>query len=399
MSYDYYGDIETQKKGIISGGLYYYLLTEKKIKLMAGENSIAIPPTDTIVNVAYYPYLNGEERALVKVVEFDKERFKNDNESQASFKSTLYRIGDLPFEDMKLGTFKRYQIPAAAKASGGLFDWRREGKLFQYPFTVLEFNDHVSTPFEIKPHLFPNNTNTQSIFVKHALNAMGMYALYAKNYKYDEAGLREATITSSLNIPTTSNFYMDYMARNQAQFTASRQNALITSATATFGGAASGAAMGSKFGPWGVAGGAILGGITGLVSGSAGLRSNLAQERDAKNSPASLVNQGGDVLFNQQISDKTLYLYRLQYDDETMSRIGWYFHLYGYKQNRVLKPDIRNRYFYNYIQTQNVNLSADGIPKDHLTKLRSIYDNGTTIWHADRSGVTVGDYSKDNYEV
>lgn len=397
--YDYYGDIEAQKKGIISGGLYYYLLTEKKIKLMAGENSIAIPPTNTIVNVAYYPYLNGEEKVLVGEVEFDNERFKDDGQDLTSFKSTLYRIGDLPFEDMKLGTFKRYQIPAAAKASGGLFDWRREGKLFQYPFTILEINDHISTPFEIKPHLFPNATNTQSIYVKHALNAMGMYALYAKNYKYDEAGLREATITSSLNIPTTSNFYMDYMARNQSQFTTSRQNALISTASSTIAGGVSGAAMGSKFGPWGVAGGAILGGITGLVSGSAGLRSNLAQERDAKSSPASLVNQGGDVLFNQQITDKTLYLYRLQYDDETMSRIGWYFHLYGYKQNRVLKPDVRNRYYYNYIQTQNVNIKADGIPKDHLIKLRNIYDNGVTVWHADRSGVTIGDYSRDNYEV
>ena len=82
-----------------------------------------------------------------------------------------------------------------------------------------------------------------------------------------------------------------------------------------------------------------------------------------------------------------------------MERIGWFFHLYGYKQNRVLLPDVRNRYFYNYIKTENVNLSSSGIPKEHLLKLRMIYDNGVTIWHADRSGVKLGDFSNDNYEI
>ena len=400
---DHYADPESQKRGCLSGGLYYYLIPESKVRVV-GENHFIIPPTEAVINVAYYPYLNGDETVLVRPVCFDINRFKLPETLQVTKSSrSLYRIGDFPLDDVKLGTFKRYNIPTAAKQAKGLFDWRREGKLFQYPFTKLEINDHVSTPFEIKPHLFSNSTNSQAIHVKHAINNMGMYLLYAPGYKSDSSGLIEGSVSSGLNIPTTSSFYMDHMARNQASLSASRQNAVIGMASGVVTGAVSGGALGAKLGsaagPWGIAAGAVLGAGAGLITGSSGYRSALAQEKDAENSPATLRSSGGDVLFNMQVADGNLYAYRLQYPEEVMERIGWFFHLYGYKQNRVLLPDVRNRYFYNYIKTENVNLSSSGIPKEHLLKLRMIYDNGVTIWHADRSGVKLGDFSNDNYEI
>ena len=399
---DFYGDPVSQQKGVSTGGLYYYLITDKKIKVASSKNSVVIPPTESVVNVSYFPYLDGESRVLVYNVVFDADRFKlPDNVELGS--QTLYRIGEFPFDDIKLGTFKRYNIPTAAKQARGSFDWRREGKLFQYPFTKLEINDHVSTPFEIKPHLFNNSNNAQAVHVKHAINNMGMYLLYSPGYKSDSSGLMEGVITSGLNIPTTSSFYMDYMARNQASLSASRTNAKIGMASGVITGALSGGALGAKLGsaagPWGIAAGAVLGAGAGLITGSSGYRSALSQEQDAENSPATMRNTGGDVLFNMQVADGNLYAYRLQYPEEVMERIGWFFHLYGYKQNRVLLPDVRNRYFYNYIKTENVNLSSSGIPKEHLLKLRMIYDNGVTIWHADRSGVKLGDFSNDNYEI
>ena len=402
MAYDYYGDPEAQKRGITSGGMYYYLLTETKLKGMQSKNRIPVPPTDSVINVTYFPYLDGETRVLVTPVEFDTKRFPLADNINLGNK-TLYRIGDFPFDDLKIGTFKRYNIPAAAKEARGRFNWKREGKLFQYPFTKLELNDHISTPLEIKPHLYNSSTNSQAVHVKHALNNMGMYLMYSPGYKADSTGLIEGVVTSGLNIPTTSSFYMDYMARNQASLNASRQNAEIGMASSAVMGAMSGAALGAKVGTSAGPAGSIIGGIAGaglgLITGSGAYRSSLATERDAKNSPATLRNNGGDVLFNMQVSDGKLYAYRLQYPEEVMERIGWFFHLYGYKQNRVLLPDVRSRYYYNYIKTEGVNVEATGIPKEHLLKLRMIYDNGTTIWHADRSGVRIGDYSNDNYEV
>ena len=397
---DYYGDPASQQHGITTGGVYYYVLTSEDLKGMTELNQLPIPPTEAVVNVSYFPYLG--TKTMFRNVVFDTKRFPIATEIQDSYK-LMKRVVTLAVDDYKLGTFKRYSIPTAAKQTRGSFDWRREGKLFQYPFTKLEINDHISTPFEIKPHLFSNSTNSQALHIKHAINNMGMYLLYAPGYKSDSSGLMEGVITSGLNIPTTSSFYMDYMARNQAALSATRTNAKIGMASGAITGALSGGALGAKLGsaagPWGIAAGAVLGAGAGLITGSSGYRSALAQEKDAENSPATMRNTGGDVLFNMQVADGNLYAYRLQYPEEIMSRIGWFFHLYGYKQNSVMLPNTRNRYFYNYIKTENVNLSSSGIPKEHLLKLRMIYDNGVTIWHADRSGVKLGDFSNDNYEI
>ena len=57
-------------------------------------------------------------------------------------------------------------------------------------------------------------------------------------------------------------------------------------------------------------------------------------------------------------------------------------------------------YYYNYVKTTGVNLKAtSGVPRNYLEEIKSIYNNGVTIWHVDRHNVVVGDYSKDNYEV
>ena len=81
-----------------------------------------------------------------------------------------------------------------------------------------------------------------------------------------------------------------------------------------------------------------------------------------------------------------------------MERIGWFFHLYGYKQNKVMTPNTQSRKYYNFIKTVGVNISANNIPKNHYERLKEIFNSGTTIWHMS-NGATVGDYSKDNVEV
>ena len=73
--------------------------------------------------------------------------------------------------------------------------------------------------------------------------------------------------------------------------------------------------------------------------------------------------------------------------------------MFGYKQNKVSTPNIRSRYYFNYIKTVGCNLNTNSIPRSHLEELKGIFDRGTTIWHVDREGVVVGDYSNDNYEV
>ena len=91
-------------------------------------------------------------------------------------------------------------------------------------------------------------------------------------------------------------------------------------------------------------------------------------------------------------------LYKYQYKEDVMERIGWYFHLYGYKQNKIMIPNLKSRRRFNYLKTIQANLNTAGIPKQFAQKLSEIFDSGVTVWHVD-NGITIKDYSYDNEEV
>ena len=82
-----------------------------------------------------------------------------------------------------------------------------------------------------------------------------------------------------------------------------------------------------------------------------------------------------------------------------LEKLGNYFALFGYKQNRIMNINTKSRYYYNYVKTVGVNLSGNEIPRSHFEELQEIFNNGVTIWHTFRDGVKVGDYQYDNVEI
>lgn len=73
-------------------------------------------------------------------------------------------------------------------------------------------------------------------------------------------------------------------------------------------------------------------------------------------------------------------------------RIDKFFDMYGYITNTVKKPNINNRPNWNYIKTIGVNIEAY-IPQEDLQIIKSIFDNGVTLWH---NPDTFLDYSQNN---
>lgn len=386
-NWDYYGDYKNNARGLLTGGLYCYLIYEGFIRKLIGKGETAVPPTDAVVNVNLMPYARyADFRGLATL--FDTIRFPPSGKLDGNI--SLYRIEDVMHAESTLGTFKRYDANEYQQA-GGKFNWRKETKLQQYPYSYIEFNDHVSTPLMIEPSSFQHGaSNTQALCVRQYLNHLGMYQLYVAGYKGDPEGLNEGVITQDLSLPVTSDAYMDYMARNQAQFKNTRLRA------------EAGAGMAVASGIAGLfsadIGGNVGNAITGVINSGFDVNASFAQERDLKTSPATLKNTGGDTLYNVQASDKKMYLYRYRLNDIECERLGWYFHMFGYKQNKVMVPNLKSRKRYNYIKTIQANLKTNGIPREHANTLTSIFNKGVTIWHID-NGITVKDYSMDNEEV
>ena len=54
---------------------------------------------------------------------------------------------------------------------------------------------------------------------------------------------------------------------------------------------------------------------------------------------------------------------------------------------------IKNRKYFNYIQTTICNIIGDKIPYEDLEEIKSIFNKGLTFWHVENN-ISVGDYSK-----
>lgn len=73
-------------------------------------------------------------------------------------------------------------------------------------------------------------------------------------------------------------------------------------------------------------------------------------------------------------------------------RIDKFFDMYGYLTNIVKIPNLNNRTNWNYVKTIGANILGD-IPQNDLQIIKSIFDNGVTLWHNPN---TFLDYSQNN---
>ncbi|MGL5749018.1 MAG: hypothetical protein ACRCXT_00710 [Paraclostridium sp.] len=369
-------------------------------------NTYPLSLSPNIVSVQYVPFLNANELLLYKIP-FDLERYKYDDNGYYNFETTpecfVYKVRQFSQkDDNHPGTIaKRVSQNVTCykpqKSIGGTRNWRNESKLYNYPYRYAYIYDGISEPWEIKYHLCKQNTN--ELWVRMCLNINGDYSFYIKDYKGDNDGLLEQNVgTSSRDLPVSSSQYAQWLATNKNQIKQSQLDATLRGA---MNGMNTGANLGESIpfvgsvigGGVGAIGGGILGGF--MES-----QRNLATERDMRNLPNSLVSRGGDFLLGLNTNQKKLKLVRYIQREEYLQRIGDYFALYGYKQNRIMTPNINSRYYYNYLKTSYCNIRTNGkIPKHHMEKIREIFNKGTTVWHIDNAEVNVGDYSKDNKEV
>ena len=81
-----------------------------------------------------------------------------------------------------------------------------------------------------------------------------------------------------------------------------------------------------------------------------------------------------------------------------MQEIGYYFHRFGYAQNKIMTPDIKSRKYFNYLKGE-ITLSGTNVPPEYMNELTSAFVEGATIWHMDVSGNYIGNYLPDNVEV
>lgn len=97
------------------------------------------------------------------------------------------------------------------------------------------------------------------------------------------------------------------------------------------------------------------------------------------------------TLLGYNLFDKNIFT-RYTIKKEFAKIIDDYFSMFGYQTNELKIPNINNRPNWNYIKTIHSNIVGD-IPEIDILKIKSMFDNGITLWH---NPETFLDYSQNN---
>lgn len=257
----------------------------------------------------------------------------------------------------------------------------RNNKLLTYPFNFLTVTNFSGNSAVYKYELF-SNTNNFQYELSGDIQPNASFAWTPRNYKGQPIMYSEALTLTGLPLCSfTSDTYRAWLAMNQS----SLQMANVAVGTQIVGGAAStviGAISGNP-----IAAGA---GISAVGSGIMGALNNMAKVTDAEAVPNHVKgNQVNNLMYSNGVFDFGMYCMSIK--AEYARSIDDYFDMFGYKVNRVKRPNITGRPYWNYIKTNGCNISGN-IFADHITLIKSIFNKGVTFWHDS----DVGNYGRLN---
>lgn len=279
-------------------------------------------------------------------------------------------------------------------------DRRYESKLLCFPYRYNVFTDWVGAPALIKNEYISGD----KISIKGSIgfNFNTPRRFWVDNYRKDPEG-RECSISQLIPFEQsiTTDAYYSYMLQNKNQISANLTNAKISAISNVASSTISGVAGGLSGGVVGAIGGGIAGAVGSGVSGALNIqgmiRSENAKQADIKNMPDTISSSNDCSL---AIWDNNTYitLYRKAICCEFEEQLAQYWHMYGYKVNRLETPDLRSRVRYNFIKTMGANIEG-AIESNYLATLKAIFDNGVTIWHYSATDFNPLDYTYENPEV
>lgn len=257
----------------------------------------------------------------------------------------------------------------------------RNKKLLCYPYNFLYLTNNLGGTAVYRYERFESFDHPEFTVVG-ALSPEGAVKIYPKAYNgldnYDQ-GLTLG------NFPTCawdSDVYKMWLAQNQNQMIAQGATAGVSIAAGIASTVAS-AATGNVAG--------IIGGVTAMANGATQIGNILAQKADmAIQPPQSKGSFSSNV--NMTANRHTFSFIQKSVSAETAKILDDYFTMYGYKINRVRKPNIHARDAFTYVKTVGCQIKGTMCTED-MVKIESIFDQGVTFW---ANGDKVADYTQTN---
>lgn len=126
--------------------------------------------------------------------------------------------------------------------------------------------------------------------------------------------------------------------------------------------------------------GLVTGNVTSTLAGAGAIATAVGQIYQHRLTPdqANGNTNTNDVTYSVDKIKATAY--KMTIRSEYAKVIDNFFSMYGYKVNMLKTPNITGRTNWNYVKTIGCNIIGD-IPQKDLQELKSLFDNGITLWH------------------
>lgn len=143
----------------------------------------------------------------------------------------------------------------------------------------------------------------------------------------------------------------------------------------------------------GAVGGAMTGNAASVIGSGASVTNALVSAIDQIGQKEGRIGSNGDLL-RVTGGRPVLRWFEVNPSVSECQAIDNFFDMYGYTIHKHQNPTsyINTRTYWNYVKTSNINLSCNA-PANYENKLKSIYNNGVTLWHSYNN---FGDYSQNN---
>jgi hypothetical protein len=273
-------------------------------------------------------------------------------------------------------------------------------KMLMYPYTLLVLDDFRGNRQVFKnEYIYSPNIN---IVFKGGLGTSNNVTYGIDDYNFafdnsfspfpkDKVSDENALINNNPNdVPILTDLLAAYLQGNKNSLQNQKNSLLFNGATDVISNSLGAVMNTMMMGPIGGAQGA-----TQVVKGAGNtvlqLQGMQAKQKDIANIPPQIAKMGSNTAYSFGNSFNGVYLIKKQIKPEYFKKISDFLLMYGYKKNEVKVPNFHTRASWNYVQTSSCIITGN-FGNEDLVELKSVFDQGITLWHTD----DIGNYSLDN---
>lgn len=314
---------------------------------------------------------NGGIDGIINMYMYPKNLLVLDGEQTWDDGKTVHTVYESGFDVPTLAMYTNYQ----SKLFGGYTP--KNNKLYTYPYNFLYLTNNQGGTAEYKYERF-DDPNKQYVFTLYGGLSHDAGVFLHPSY-YNGGGFEYGLALGNYpGCAWNSDTYKVWLAQNYHALQNQGANAVLTAAGGLGTMAASALVPGLGLG--GVAAGAGM-----VMSGLSQVNGIIAQKRDMQAQPAQ-ARGAHSATVNTNAMKQTYTFYYKTVSGEIARQIDDYFTRYGYKQNRVAVPNIRqHRRGFMFIKT--VGCHAHGrFGSEDANEINAIFDRGVTFWDVYKVG-------------